>query len=328
MTIDWTGFGEIVAKYQRFVLTSHLRPDCDALGSELGMAHILEALGKDVKIVNPQKTPPNLTFIDPEQRILAINEDIKAEQLADREVLLILDTSAWAQLGAMGDFIRATKARKLIMDHHVSEDEFGAELFKDVTVEATGRLVYEAARTLNVPLNAAIATPLLAAVSTDTGWFRFPSTKAETFRCAADLVTAGAQPAALYGQLYEQDTMGRMKLRGMVLSRLVSELDGRLAHTYIVLDDFKVTGALPSDTEDLVNAALSVVGVQVAVISIEQSTRQFKVSFRSRTPAVDCNALAKQFGGGGHRAAAGAMVDGPLEQAQKLVLDAVRAAMR
>jgi phosphoesterase RecJ-like protein len=99
-------------------------------------------------------------------------------------------------------------------------------------------------------------------------------------------------------------------------------------HTYIVLDDFAKTGALASDTEDLVNAALSVLGTEVAVILIEQSTKKFKVSFRSRNPAVDCNALAQRFGGGGHRAAAGATVDGPLEQAQQRVLDAVRAAMR
>src|SRR5262245_41633881 len=158
MAIDWTAFGEIIAKYSRFVLTSHLRPDCDALGSELGMAQVLEALGKDVKIVNPQCTPENLAFIDPERRILGINEDIRAEQLADREVLIGLDTSAWAQLGAMGDFIRSTKARKLVIDHHVSQDDLGAELFKDVTVEATGRLVQEAARSLNVPLTPAIAT--------------------------------------------------------------------------------------------------------------------------------------------------------------------------
>src|SRR5262245_34860182 len=139
MAIDWTVFGEIIVKYSRFVLTSHLRPDCDALGSELGMAQILEALGKDVKIVNPQRTPANLEFIDPERRILGINEDIRPEQLADREVLMVLDTSAWAQLGAMGDVLRTTKARKLVLDHHIGEDDLGAELFKDVTVEATGR---------------------------------------------------------------------------------------------------------------------------------------------------------------------------------------------
>jgi bifunctional oligoribonuclease and PAP phosphatase NrnA len=326
MTINWTAFGEIVSRAQRFVLTSHMRPDCDALGSELGMAGILDVLGKDVRIVNPQKTPPNLAFIDPEQRIQAIDEDVQADELSDREVLIVLDTSAWAQLGEMGKVLRSTTARKLVIDHHVGEDDLGAELFKDTQAEATGRLVLEAARSLNVPIDARIATPLFAAVATDTGWFRFPSTRTETFRCAAELVTGGANPAELYAALYEQDTLARMRLRGIVLSRITTELEGRLAHTHIVLDDFRATGALPSDTEDLVNAALSVLGTQAAAILIEQPSGRFKVSFRSRC-ALDCNAVASQFGGGGHKAAAGAMIEGPLEAATTKVLDAMRAAM-
>ncbi len=326
MGVNWTAFGEIVAQYSRFLLTSHVRPDCDALGSELGMAGLLEALGKDVKIVNPQRTPPNLEFIDPTRRIQAIYEDVQPEDLADREVLIVLDTSAWAQLDKMSDVVRTTQARKLIVDHHVSEDDLGAELFKDTTYEATGRLVYDAARSLNVPLDARMATPIFAALATDTGWFRFPSTCRESYLCAAELVRAGARPAEIYHALYEQDSLGRMLLRGRVLTRITRELEGRIAHTYVVLTDFHETGSLPSDTEDLVNLALSVLGTEVAVILCEQPDRKFKVSFRSRC-ALNCSQVASQFGGGGHKAAAGAMVNGPLDAAQQKVLDAVRAAM-
>ena len=163
MTIDWRRFAEIVQQHQRFLLTSHVRPDCDALGSELGMAGVLETLGKTVRIVNGQATPPNLAFIDPQQRIGVINETVKLDELRDTEVLIVLDTSAWSQLGPMADVLRAFGGKKIVLDHHVSEDDFGADVFKDTTAEATGRLVLEAAEVLGVALTPAIAaSPSLA----------------------------------------------------------------------------------------------------------------------------------------------------------------------
>lgn len=326
MTINWTAFAQIIAQHQRFVLTSHVRPDCDALGSELGMAGILETLGKHVRIVNPQRTPPNLAFIDPEHRIAGIHEDVQPTELADREVLIVLDTSAWAQLAGMADVVRQFEGRKLVVDHHVGEDDLGAEMFKDVTAEATGRLVADCAEALNVPLDARMAQPLFAALATDTGWFRFPSTSEVTFRCAERLVRAGAVPDVLYRALFEQDTLGRMRLRGRALARIESEQDGRLAYTHVTRQDFAETGAVGTDTEDLINMVLSIVGTEVAVILVEQPTGSFKVSFRSRS-ALSANDVAGQFGGGGHKAAAGAMVEGPLAAAQQRVLDAIREAM-
>jgi phosphoesterase RecJ-like protein len=326
MTINWPRFAEIVRSHERFLLVSHIRPDCDALGSELGMAGVLESLGKTVRIVNGQATPPNLAFIDPAKRIGVINQTVQPADLADIEVLMILDTSAWAQLGPMSDFIRAFGGKKVIVDHHVSEDDIGAEQFKNTQAEATGRLVVEAAEALGVKLTPEMAMPLFAAVATDTGWFRFASTSAGTYQCAAKLIDAGASPAAIYAALYEQDTLGRMKLRGRILSRIESELGGRLAHTYVLKDDFKETGSLPSDTEDMVNFCLAIKGTDVAVIFVEQHGGGFKISFRSRS-AVDCSQLAEIFSGGGHKAAAGAFLKGPLTEVQPLVLDSVRKAM-
>jgi phosphoesterase RecJ-like protein len=327
MPIDWPRFAEIVRSHQHFLLVSHIRPDCDALGSELGMAAILEAMGKSVRIVNGQATPPNLAFIDPQKRIGVIGQTVQPAELADLQVLIILDTSAWAQLGPMSDVIRAFPGKKVVLDHHQSEDDLGAEQFKDPTAEATGRLVVEAAEVLGVKLTPQIATPLFAAVATDTGWFRFASASANTYRCAAKLIEAGADPAAIYNALYEQDTLGRMKLRGLILSRIATDLGGRLAHTYVLKEDFAKTGSLPSDTEDAINMALAIGGTQFAVIFVEQSSGGFKISFRSRSN-VDCSKLAEKYGGGGHKAAAGALVKGTLAEVQPLVLDAVRAAMQ
>ncbi len=327
MSIDWPRFVEIVGAHQKFLLTSHIRPDCDALGSELGMAGVLDALNKDVLIVNGQETPPNLAFIDPAKRIRVIDQDIQQSELDDVEVLIVLDTSAWAQLGPMGKVLRETSAKKLVVDHHVSEDDLGAEPFKNTDAEATGRLVAEAAAHLGVALTAEIAAPLFAAVSTDTGWFRFSSATGDTYRLAGELIDAGASAAGVYRELYERDSIGRVRLRGVILTRLQVDLGGRLAHTYILKEDFAKVGALPSDTEDLVNLALEIDGTEAAVIFIGQMDGGFKVSFRSRCE-LDCSQVAGQFGGGGHKAAAGAMVNGALDDVQRQVLDAVRAAMR
>ncbi len=326
MSVDWKRFVEIVRSHERFVLTSHIRPDADALGSELGMAGVLAALGKQVRIVNGQATPPNLKFLDPEQKIKAINVDIAPADLADAEVLIVLDTSAWIQLGPMADVVRGLKARKLIVDHHVSQDDLGAELFKDTTAEATGRLVVDAAHALDVKLTPELATPLFAAIATDTGWYRFASTSGNTYRYGGELVDAGAQPSAIYRQLYEQDSLARIHLIGRALSRVVGELNGRLIYTYIQRADFDELKAHPSDTEDVINMTLQVGGTEVAVILVELLGGGVKVSFRSRS-RVDCSKLAENFAGGGHKAAAGATIHEPLEVARAKVLDVVRAAM-
>jgi len=325
--IAWPRFVEIVRAHQRFVLTTHVRPDGDAFGSELAMGEILEALGKDVLLCNDFAVPPSLRFLDPRQKHRRLGVDVSAEQLADREVLMILDTTAWAQLGAMADVIKTTKAVKVVIDHHISGDDLGAELFKDTEAEATGRLVIAAADQLGVPVGPQIAVPAFAALTTDTGWFRFGSTGADTLRLAARLVEAGAKPDQLYKQLYESDSHARLQLIGRALIHTQSELGGRLIYTWLDRSDFEACGALPSDSEDIINLTLSVAGTQVAVTLVEQPKGGFKISFRSRCE-VDCSEIAKRFGGGGHKKAAGAFLNEPLEAARTKVLDAVRAAMK
>jgi len=128
MQVNWPRFCEVVNSATNVILTSHIRPDCDALGSCLGMAGILESLGKKVRIVCGQAVPPNLEFLDPEKRIMCIGQDIQAEDLADADLHMILDTSAWIQLGDMADVIRNSTYKKIIFDHHEGEDDIDAEL--------------------------------------------------------------------------------------------------------------------------------------------------------------------------------------------------------
>ncbi|MDZ4818285.1 MAG: DHHA1 domain-containing protein [Planctomycetota bacterium] len=329
MGIDWAQFAKLVHANKRFLLTTHVRPDCDALGSCLGMAAILESIGKTVRIVNGQETPPNLAFIDPDNRIEAINVNVSVDELlADKiDVLMVLDTSAWAQLGPMGEVIRRTKAQVAVLDHHMSSDDLNAIEFRDTSAEAAGRLVIDAADALQVKLTAEMARPLFAALATDTGWFRFGSTSGNTFRYGGRLVDAGAKPSELYHELYENATLARIKLIGRILAQTESELDGKLVYTAVSLDDFAQTGAVSTDTEDVINLTLQVGTARVAMIMVEQQTGGYKVSFRSRCK-VDCSVLASQFKGGGHKAAAGAFINEPFEVARAKLLSAIRAAMK
>lgn len=326
MSVDWERLAQRLSQCESIVLTSHVRPDCDALGSEIGMAGILRQLGKQVRIINAHPTPPSIEFIDPEKMIEVADQSLSAKDL-QADCLMVLDTSAWAQLGAMGDVLREFSGVKLCLDHHVGEDDLGTEFFKDTRAEATGHLVAQLAKHLRVPITKAMATALYAAIATDTGWFRFGSTTSATYRVIAELLDCGAVPSEIYGDLYERDTVGRVRLRGRILSRTQAELDGRLVYTHVLKTDFAETGAIASDTEDAINLTLAIAGTQVAVIFVEQLTGGCKMSFRSRSAAVDCNQLARQFGGGGHKAAAGAFMDAGYEQAAATVLPLVRQAM-
>jgi phosphoesterase RecJ-like protein len=327
MRLDWATLLEILRSCRRVCLTSHIRPDCDALGSELGMAGILESLGKEVRIVNAQATPAPLRWIDPSGKIESLADTVKPADLADRDLFIVLDTSAWAQLGDMGSVLKTHRDRVIVVDHHVSEDDLCDRWFKDTAAEATARIVSEIAQRLRVHLTPEIATPIYAGLVTDTGGFRFPSVTGETFRIAARLVDAGASPPTIYRELMEQDSLARLHLVGRTLSGATTSHDGAVITSIVRQADIKAVGALPSDTEDLINLTLAVKGTQLAAILIEQPDGRTKVSFRSRSH-VDCSALAGRFGGGGHKAAAGAIIDGPFDGVRDRVAAAVDEAWR
>jgi phosphoesterase RecJ-like protein len=325
MSVNWKAFVDQISHYESFVLVSHIRPDCDALGSELGMAEVLRKVGKQVRIINAHRTPPALQFLDPAGNIEVLGDDVEPEDIS-ADCIMVLDTSAWAQLGDMGDVIRTSRADKIVIDHHVGEDDLNATMYKDYQSEATGHLVVQAADALGVPLTRSMSTPLFAAIATDTGWFRFGSVTAETYRTVARLIDAGVVPCEVYGDLYERDSLPRIRLRGLILSRTTEEIDGTLMHTYVQKEDFETMGAEPNDTEDAINLTLAVKGAQAAVIFVGQVRGGFKLSFRSQCQ-MDCNEIAQQFGGGGHKAAAGAFVEGTLNEVQNRVLPVVREAM-
>ena len=325
MNIDWKPLIEIIQQNQSFVLTSHVRPDADALGSELAMLGILRALGKEVHIVNPGATGEHLKFLDPDGETKSLAE-IGGAAVREADVHIILDTSAWKQITSVGEAMKKSDSKKVVIDHHVSSDNLGATDFKDTTSPATGCLVFEFGKAIGHTFTKIEAIQLYAAIATDTGWFRFPSTKPETLHIIGELMSLGADPADIYQKINEQRSLARIHLAGIALQRAELGGGGRIAYTWVTQDDFAKTKSHPSDTENLVNECLTITGTEGAFILVQQLNRQFKVSLRSRT-TLDVSKIAEKFNGGGHRQASGAMVNVPLEEAIKLIRGAMEAAL-
>jgi phosphoesterase RecJ-like protein len=324
MPLDWSPFVEIVRRHQRFLLTTHVRPDGDGLGSMLALTEALEGQGKEVRLVIASAFPPRYLFLDPGRRIEAFEPPGEAYRTA--EAVVVLDTGTWNQLGSVGPFLRGLSAVKVVIDHHQTQDDLGALRLVDTTAEATGRLTYEAITALGAPLTPTAAGHLFVAVAMDTGWFRHGNTTPATYALASALAAAGARPERLYEELFERNSLPRLKLTGLVLDRLELALGGRVAYTEVRRGDYEATGAAPPDSEDLVNFPRSVRGVEVGLLFMEQPRGGVKVSFRSRG-AVDVARLAERFGGGGHRQASGAVLQASLPEARARVLEALAAVL-
>ncbi len=328
--VNWPRFAELLKTSNRIVLASHQRPDGDSLGSTLAMTRILQKLGKEVRVANPHPVPPNLACLDPDGQALRALDQWTGDDRAWMEtadLFLILDTSSWAQMAAVGPLFQNFQGKRAILDHHVKSDEIDAERFVDEHAAATGILVERVAQELGVALDKTIAEPLFVAIATDTGWFRFDSVKAETYRTIARLIEVGVVPSEIYKKLFEQESLGRLRLTGRTLAKTENHCDGQLMFTFVMQDDLHAAGAVQSDTEDIVNMTLQVKGSQLAIFMSELVDKTFKISFRSRCD-VDCSVLAKMFGGGGHRAAAGAASSWPFAETRAALLQAASEALK
>jgi bifunctional oligoribonuclease and PAP phosphatase NrnA len=323
MAIDWSPFVDLVRRHERFLLTTHVRPDPDGLGSMLGLAAGLTGMGKNVHMTISSNWPPRYNFMDPERCIQRYEPGLNFN---DPQVIAVLDTGTWNQLGDFGGYLKSSAAAKVVIDHHLSQDELGGLRLLDTTAEATGRLIVEAIRALGAPLSKQAASDLFAALATDTGWFRHSNTTPATFVLAGELEAAGANPTYLYDQIYEQNTSARLKLIGVALARLQVIDDGKIAYTEVLRTDYAATGAIPQDTEDLVGYTRSIAGVEAGLLFMEQPAGGVKVSFRSRG-RLDVARIAERFSGGGHRLASGATIASTLADAESRVFGAIREAL-
>ncbi|HVJ79627.1 MAG TPA: bifunctional oligoribonuclease/PAP phosphatase NrnA [Planctomycetia bacterium] len=324
--LAWSELARLVEAAGRVRLSTHVRPDGDALGSELGMAALLEQKGKSVEILNPSGVPERYRFLDPPgTRFASIDVDPAPDEEPD--LWIILDTGTYSQLPGLHDLLRTTTAKKVVIDHHRTQDDLGALSLVDGDSSACGMLVYEAFHELGGVLTADAANALFLAIATDTGWMRHPNSTPEVFAALGDLVRHGADPAALFRAVYERNSPGRMRLLATLLQKIEFAAGSSFAYASISQAEIAAAGAHPMDTEDFITYPMSIAGVDAAVLLIEQrGGASAKASFRSRT-GLDCSKLAERFGGGGHRAAAGATLTMPLAEALQTVVAAVLAAL-
>jgi phosphoesterase RecJ-like protein len=324
MPLDWAPFVDFTKQPTRFLLLTHVRPDGDALGSQIGMADLLAQLGKSARIMIGSRFPDRYLFMDPNKRVERYASGTDAYTWA--EAIIILDTGAWNQLGECGTAMQKRGLPRFVVDHHLTQDDLGAIRHVDATAEATARLVYEAFEALGKSPSREAAEAIFIGLAMDTGWFHHSSTRGPTFVLADKLVRAGAVPERIYEQLYERNSLGRMRLLGRVLERMQVVSEGRVVVTEVYLSDFPATGSVPADTEDFVQQTRAIADVEVGIFLIEQVGGEVKVSFRSRDK-VNVATLAQQFGGGGHARASGATIPGPIASARATAIAAVERAL-
>lgn len=301
---------EIRARH-RFVVTSHARPDGDGIGSALACGQILRLMGKDATVVMHDGVPriyQNLPFAD---RV------IQADAVPPNDAVILLECD-----GIKRTLLAGLEDCFLInIDHHVSGRDFGHINWIDSTVMATAELVYRLARLACVPVDADIATCLYTALMTDTGSFMFEGTNEHTFTVARELVLAGADPAHCARHIYFGHSTAKMRLLGAALSNLSRE--GPLAWIWVTQEQMQRFGAREEDCEGLVNYALSIADVQVAIFFRELPDQRYRISLRSKGE-VNVSKVAEYFGGGGHKCASGCSLDGPLVIAVSRVIERLR----
>jgi bifunctional oligoribonuclease and PAP phosphatase NrnA len=322
MTQQLNAVAEILKQHHRFVLTTHVNPDGDGLGSEVALGEWLAQQGKQVHILNYSATPDFYLFLDPNNRIKQFNEAEDAAKLADADVIIVLDTNHTDRVRTMGRHVINSKAIKLCIDHHLEPEQFADHYIIDDNATSTGEITYRLLTHLNgKALSPVVAQALYCAIMTDTGSFRFPRVDAETHRIVADLIECGADPVQIYHKVYEQWSAGRVQLLGDALASLKTEYNGKLAHLTITQKNLFDTGTTEVDTDNFTVYPMNVSGVVAAVFFLEMKDG-IKMSFRSKGD-IPINELAKEFGGNGHKNAAGARLNNcTLPDTQTKVLQA------
>ena len=302
---------------QRFAILSHVRPDGDALGSQLALALSLKELGKTVRVWNEDGMLEKYSFV-PGANLLS--KPPSAPE--DVDVALALDTAIQNRLGNTLPAIRAAKIW-INIDHHPSNPGYGDIVYIDPTSPATGQIIFELIKSQNLPLTRQIAENLYVAISTDTGSFQYPNTTAHTFEIAAELVRAGVDVGRVSQQLYENFPRRRSELLRELLATMRFEAGGRVASFSLSLNLARQLGVLPEDTEGLIDHLRAIRGVIVAVFFEELPEGKVRVSMRSKSEDVDVRTICQKFGGGGHILAAGARVRGTLPEVRAKILEAI-----
>lgn len=317
--------GGILKGMKRVALSTHMNADGDGCGSEAGLALLLAQWGIDARIVNPTPWPDLFAFV--KGGVVKDESDRGVAALKGVDALVILDISDVKRLGALADTVRAMTAPKVVIDHHVPSNDPPAEMIlADTAACATGELIYDLACVLDFEITPAVAKALYTAILTDTGGFRFSNTSPRCHAVAADLLRAGLDPEEMYRQVYASSPVGRVRLLADVLQTLgVDEAKG-LAWLTMKAGAMEQHQVRQEDLDGIVEHARSIAGTRMALFFRDLGRGKVKVSFRS-TGGVDVNAFAREFGGGGHARASGALIVGTLDDVRERVLAAARRAL-
>jgi len=309
--------GRALREGVRFAVLGHVRPDGDALGSQLALGLSLKQLGKDVRIWNEEGMLEKYNFL-PDANLLTK----PPTEPEDVDVAIALDTAIQNRLGTTLPAIRSAKLW-INIDHHPSNPGYGDLVYIDSKAPATGQILFELIKSEKLPLDSAIAQNLYVAISTDTGSFQYPNTTARTFEIAAELVQAGVDVGRVSQLTYENYPRRRVELLRDLLGTMRFEANGRVASFSLSLATAKKLGALPEDNEGLIDHLRAIRGVIVAVFFEELPDGKVRVSMRSKNEKVNVCAICEKFGGGGHVLAAGARVRGTLAEVEKKILEEI-----
>jgi len=318
---------EALERAECVLLTTHINADGDGCGSEVAAAAWLRARGTPAWIVNPTPYPDTYRFLvpDPAWVIDAAGPDVR-RVAGEADTALVLDTGEVPRIGRVKPLTDGKVI--VVVDHHPPGERpiEGVEL-RAPEACATGELVHDLIRLAGGPWPRAAVDALYVAVLTDTGGFRFSNATAACHRVTADLIERGADPERLYREVYGSLPLNRLRLLRHALATLEVDDEGRVAWMTVPPDAFQALELVPEDLEGIVDYPRAVEGVEVGLLFRTTVGGGTKVSFRSNGE-VDVNALARQFGGGGHVRAAGALIEGPLEEVRPRVIEATRRAVR
>jgi len=308
---------EVVRQCQRFLITSHVRLDGDALGSELAFYLVLKGLGKDVVVFNEDPTPENYLFLPGAAEITHHLEDPLLYEAA-----FLLDCSELERVGRESGRI-AGIGKVINIDHHLSNDGCWEIKLLDPQASSTGELIWRIIKAMGISPTVEVATNLYTAILTDTGSFHYSNTTPEALKAAGELVAHGASPQWISQNVYENEPAEKMKLFGRVLDNLSLAEDGKVVMLTVRLRDIEEIGAKHYHTEGFVDAGRKMKGVLVSTLFTETDENVYKVSMRSKDD-IDIEQVARVFGGGGHRNAAAFRIEGKIEAVQKRVLEVLK----
>ena len=321
ITDDFKKAIDLIDSKKNWLITSHTRPDGDAVGCIKALCEVAKQFSKSAQPI--LLSPPAQWYKDifsPPVPVLGNNIKIKDLQTGQYDLVIIVDTNSYVQLPEFDKWLKTSKIPVLVIDHHVTGDNLGTVEVIDDTAAATGEIVFDLLKFAKWQITPAIAEALFIAISTDTGWFRFDNTDSRVMRNASALIELGARPSAVYHKMFQNYSPERLKLLGKMLNKIELYQNGRIVLQFISRADFEDTGATGPDTEDFVNESQRVSTVEAAALFVELKDGGFRCSLRSNG-SIDVQKIAKDLGGGGHKVASGVNLKGPLEKARKLILD-------